>query len=312
MTVEDKLATVGDEKLRRLGTYASVGVATLLIVAKLIAYLMTDSVAMMSSLLDSTVDLIASLVTVYGVAQALQPPDREHRFGHGKAEPLSALAQAAFIVGSLVLLIYEALNRLYHPHSLNNQSLAYGVMAFSIVMTIFLIAFQRYVIRRTSSIAIGADSLHYLGDLAVNIAVVASFVLYEVTGLYWLDPVFAIAIAVGLGYSAFHIAQHALKVLMDQELPDEQRNKIKSIVKAMPKVQGLHDLRTRTDGDRIFIEFHLELDGEMTLRAAHMIDDAIMHAIKKEFPNSDVLIHQDPEGLDEVRLDEKIARVEGA
>jgi ferrous-iron efflux pump FieF len=207
-----------------------------------------------------------------------------------------------------VLLGYEALSRLYKPQALHDENLGYAVMALAIVLTLMLVIFQRIVIKRTKSMAIGADRIHYLGDLGINIAVVAALALSQATGHYWYDPVFAIAIAAGMTISAIHIAKDALHVLMDRELPDEDRQKIKSIVQAQAKVRGLHDLRTRTDGERIFIEFHLELDPDMTLRAAHQIDEAIMEAIRKAYPNSDVLIHQDPDGLEEDRLDTKIAR----
>ncbi len=306
MTAKIGYAQAGNDKLRRGATYASASVAVVLIIAKMVAYFMTDSMAMLSSLVDSTVDLMASLVTIYGVASALRPPDHDHRFGHGKAEPLAALGQAAFIAGSSVLLCYEALHRLYHPQSIQNTNLGYSVMAGAIVLSVFLIFFQRYVIRRTASMAIGADNIHYLGDLAVNLAVIAAFGLYQFTGLDWFDPVFALAIALGLIMSAFHIAKEALNILMDRELPDQDRAKIISIVKARPLVRGVHDLRTRSDSDRVFIEFHLELDGTTTLQKAHEVTDDIMGALKKEFPSSDILVHQDPAGLIEDRLDAQI------
>jgi len=304
---KEHLLAIGNDRLRRLATYASIAVATILIAAKLLAYFMTDSVAMLSSLLDSTIDLIASLVTAYGVASALRPPDREHRFGHGKAEPLAALAQAAFIVGSSVLLGYEALSRFYTPHNIEHEPIGYMVMVLAIVLTIFLVVFQHLVVHRTHSMAIGADRLHYVGDLAINFAVIASFALHQVTGIEWFDPLFAMAIAGGLTFSAWHIAMHALHVLMDHELPEADRAKIKQIVKAQAKVRGIHDMRTRSDSDRIFVEMHVEMDGDMNLRAAHKVADAIMEAICKEFPGADVLVHQDPAGLEEDRLDTQIA-----
>lgn len=303
---KEELLAIADNRLRRLATYASITVAVVLIAAKLVAYFMTDSVAMLSSLLDSTIDLLASIVTAYGVSSALRPPDRQHRFGHGKAEPLAALGQAAFITGSSVLLGYEALHRLIHPRPIENEKVGYIVMAFAIVLTIFLVRFQHYVIHRTNSMAIGADKFHYLGDLAVNVAVAAAFGLYQWTGLDWFDPIFGILIAGGLTAGAFKIAVKALSVLMDHELPESDREKIKGIITSQPKVRGVHDMRTRSDSDRAFIEFHLELDGNMALREAHVIADDLMDAIQREFSNADVLIHQDPAGLPEDRLDEKI------
>ena len=307
MTVKDISTSSSDDSLRRWATYASVVVAALLIVAKLAAYFITDSVAMMSSLLDSTVDFIASSITVYGVAHALRPPDHNHRFGHGKAEPLTTLAQAGFIVGSSILLGYEALGRLYHPHTMQNAITGYIVMAVASVVTIGLIEFQRYVIRRTSSMAIDADRLHYVGDLVINIAVIVAFALYEATGITWLDPLFAVLISSGLIFSASRIAIKAMRILMDEELPDADRRKITEIVTALPKVRGMHDLRTRSDGDRQFIQLHVELDGNMNLRDAHVIGDEIMSAIHKHYPDADITVHQDPEGIKEDRLDEIIS-----
>jgi ferrous-iron efflux pump FieF len=168
--------------------------------------------------------------------------------------------------------------------------------------------FQRYVISRTSSMAIGADHLHYLGDLAINFAVIIAFGLHQWTGAGWFDPAFALAIAGGLIYSAIHIAEHALMVLMDHELPESDRAKIKAIVESLPDVRGIHDMRTRSDSDRVFMEFHVELDGDMTLRSVHHIDENIMAALRADFPNADILIHVDPAGVKEDRLDEQIEK----
>ena len=307
---KSELLAISNNKLRRMATYASIGVATVLIVAKLAAYLMTDSVAMLTSLFDSTFDLAASIVTAYGVSSALRPPDREHRYGHGKAEPLAVLAQAIFIIGSSVVLGYEAANRLYHPHEIENEGVGYAVMAIAIAMTMALIAFQHHVVRKTHSTAVGADKLHYIGDLAVNLSVVAAFLLHQLTGLSWFDPVFAIAIASGLLVSAFHLLKQSLFALMDAELPPEQRQKIRNIVFGQHGVLGIHDMRTRSDSDKIFIELHVEMDGNITLLAAHDLSEKIVDALNVEYPNADVTIHQDPAGIVEDRRDVQIARQE--
>jgi len=292
--------------MRRSATYASMVVSITLIAAKLTAFFNTDSVAILSSLLDSTIDLLAAAVTTFGVASALRPPDHDHRYGHGKAEPLAALAQAAFITGSSVLLLYEALSRLYHPQAIKDEDFGYVVMIFAIVLSVSLVIYQHYVVRRAGSMAINADRLHYMGDVAVNAAVIVAFGLYQLTGIEWFDPLFAILIALALTFNAYRIATQALHVLMDRELPDSDREKIKTIVRAQSSVRGMHDLRTRTDGERIFIEFHLELDGNMPIKEAHEIDEAIMRDIHKAFPQADVLVHQDPAGIHEQRLDEQI------
>lgn len=297
---------IGGQRMRRLATYFSVAVATTLIITKLMAWVMTDSVTMLSSLLDSTIDLIASCVTAYGVASALRPPDQDHRFGHGKAEPLAALAQAAFIVGSSVLLAYEALGRLYEPRVVQQENVAYAVMGLAMVLTFALVQFQRYVIRHTGSVAVHADHLHYVGDLASNFAVICAFLLTKATGLAWIDPACALLIAVYLVRSAWGIARQALNILMDQELPDDDRKKIMGIITAQPLVMGVHDVRTRFDSDRIFIEAHVEMDGELTLNTTHDVAEGIIAAIRTHYPNAEVLVHQDPKGHEEDRLDTRI------
>jgi len=300
------LSNLSKDRLRRYATFASASVAFILIIAKLIAYLLTGSVAMLSSLLDSTVDLVASLVTVYGVASALRPPDHNHRFGHGKAEPLAALTQAAFIVGSSVLLIYQALSYFYHPHDIEHEDIGYGVMMGAIVLTMLLVGFQRYVVHKTQSMAIGADRLHYVGDLLINIAVIGTFVIYKWTGIRAVDPLFAILISCVLFYNASQIVRDALHVLMDRELPVEDRTKIMDLVRAHPDVRGVHDMRTRSDSERIFVEMHVEIDGDLKVRAAHKIIDELMKVVRRDYPHADVMIHQDPEGLEEERLDHRI------
>ena len=308
MIDKHELLAIGNDRLRRKATYASVSVATILIVAKLAAYLMTDSVAMLSSLLDSLFDLVASLVTAYGVASALRPPDHEHRYGHGKAEPLAALAQAAFIIGSSLVLGYEAVSRLYHPQGIEHETVGYAVMGLAIVLTTGLVTFQHHVVHETHSTAIGTDRLHYVGDIAVNLAVVIAFALHHFTGQNWFDPVFAIAIASGLLVSAFHVLKLALIALMDAELPDDRRAHIRDIVRRQSGVTGVHDMRTRSDSDHIFIELHVEMDGAISLLQAHELSEKIIDAINAEIPNADIVIHQDPAGLIEDRRDAQIAR----
>ena len=306
MIHKHELLAIGNDRLRRLATYASIGVASILVAAKLAAWVMTDSVAMLSSLFDSGFDLIASLITAFGVASALRPPDHNHRYGHGKAEPLAALAQSGIIIGSAVLLGIEAIGRFYHPHDIQNESVGYAVMALSIIMTFALVSFQHHVVHETGSHAIGADRLHYVGDLAINLAVVAAFVLRRLTGMEWFDPAFAIAIAAGLLVTAFHIVRQALGALMDAELPDDQRTRIRDIVMRQPGVMGVHDMRTRSDSDRIFIELHVEMDLQTTLLVAHELAERITDAVCAEVPNADIVIHQDPAGVEEERRDVRI------
>lgn len=290
-----------EERLMRLATYAAVALACVLIVIKFAAYLLTGSVSMLSTLIDSLLDAAASLVNLVAVRHALVPADREHRFGHGKAEALAGLGQSAFIAGSAVFLLVLAGDRLYHPRAIENGGLGMGVMAVSMALTAVLVLFQRYVIRRTRSIAISADSLHYAGDVAVNLAVLLAFLLSAELGWHLADPLFALAIGCYILWNAWQIARSAYDMLMDRELPDAERERIKEIARAHPKVRDLHDLRTRASGRNSFIQFHLEMDGRMTLTEAHELADEVEAAILREFPGAEVIIHEDPEGVAETR-----------
>ena len=288
-------------QLMKRATYASVAVVSVLVVAKTGAWLLTNSVSVLSSLLDSMLDAAASLVNLVAVRHALTPADREHRFGHGKAEPLAGLAQAAFIAGSSALLVLEALNRLASPSRLAHAEIGIAVMLLSIVLTVALVAYQRRVIRATGSVAIDADSLHYQGDLLLNGSVILSLGLSMWLGWGALDPVFAVAIAGFLLHSAWSISRNSLDRLMDRELPDADRARLRAIVLANPEVQAVHDLRTRSSGPYLFIQFHLEMDGGMTLRHSHEVSDAVEREILAAYPNAEVIIHQDPAGIEETR-----------
>ena len=288
-------------RLMRWATYASVSVATVLIITKFTAWLLTDSVSLLSTLIDSLLDAAASLINLLAVHHALQPADREHRFGHGKAEPLASLAQGAFIFGSAVFLLIEAGERFAHPKALVNPEIGYGVMVFSIVLTVTLVIFQRYVVRRSGSLAIRADSLHYQTDVLINGSVILS--LFLTSEMRWLaaDPLFAAGIAAYIIRTAWKIGLDAFNILMDRELPDEDSNQITEIALAHEGVRGLHDLRTRSSGTHVFIQMHLEMDGEITLNEAHVIADAVELDLLRVFPNAEVIVHEDPEGVEEVR-----------
>jgi ferrous-iron efflux pump FieF len=286
-------------RLMKSASYASVTVAVTLILAKLGAWIVTDSVAILSTLIDSLLDALASIITLFAVHQSLVPADREHRFGHGKAEALAALGQAAFITGSACLLVFEAVRRLFEPHAVTRELVGIAVMVLSIVLTLALVQYQRYVVRKTDSVAIGADSLHYVGDLLVNGGVIAALAATAWLGWQWLDPVLALAVAAYILLSAWRIARSSLDMLMDRELPDEDRTRIREIALSHPGVHEMHDLRSRRSGTDTFIQLHIELDGELTLEQAHDISDTVEEEIRAAFPNAEVIIHQDPLGLDE-------------
>ncbi len=281
-------------RLMRLATYASVAAASALIVVKLGAWWLTDSVSLLSSLVDSLLDAAASLVTLLAVRQSLVPADREHRFGHGKAEPLAALLQSGLIGGSAVLLAIEGLHRLIQPQVVQQGTLGIGVMVFSILVTFALTRFQRYVVRRTGSRAIAADALHYLSDLLTSGAVIVALVLASEFGLLRADPLIGLGVACFILYSAYRIGRDALDILMDRELPPEDRERILQVVRSHDEVLGIHDLKTRSSGSRIFIQLHLELDGSLTLYRAHAVAETVESDLQTAFPGAEVIIHQDP------------------
>lgn len=280
--------------LMRRATYASVTVAFALISIKFVAYILTGSVALLSSLIDSVLDSLASILNFIAVRHALEPADKEHRFGHGKAEPLAGLGQAAFIMGSSLFLIFEAINRFVNPQQIQHGNIGIAVMLISLFATIILVIYQRHVVKQTGSLAIQADSIHYFSDIALNISVILALVISAYTGWTLADPIAALLIAIYIIYSAWKIVRQSLDQLMDRELSDEDRQKIKSIAIGHPGVASLHELRTRASGKDIFIQTHLDMDGEISLNEAHRIGDEVEAELQAAFPNADILIHQDP------------------
>ena len=279
--------------LLKLASVASVMTAGFLIVAKLIAWYVTGSVGLLASLVDSVMDSIASLINLFAIRYSLQPADAEHRFGHGKAEPLAGLAQAAFIAGSAIFLIFHAIDRLRLAQPLEHVGIGVGVMVLAIVLTLMLLAVQRYVIRKTDSTAIRADSLHYATDLLTNVSILLALYLTTL-GWTWADPVFAIAVAIYIFYSAFNIGHDAFQQLMDRELPADILQKIQETAMSHPEVTGTHEMRTRQAGHTRFVQLHLELDEDMSLKRAHEIADEVEMEIMAFLPGAEVLIHQDP------------------
>jgi ferrous-iron efflux pump FieF len=252
----------------------------------------------MASLADSGLDLIGSIINLLAVGHALTPADREHRFGHGKAEPLAGLAQGAFIAGSALFLVIESVQRLISPQPIEHGGVGLVVMAISIVAVTALVVLQRMTVARTGSPAIGADSIHYFGDLVTNLGVVAGIVLSTQFGWLLADPIVGIIIAGILSYSALHVFRQSYDQLMDRELPEDERARIKTIVMGHEDVRSLHDLRTRAAGISTFIQMHIELDPALSLTRAHEVSDAVEADLCAAFPNAEVIIHQDPEGLE--------------
>ena len=280
--------------LMRAAGYASVMVALVLIALKLWAYWQTSSVAMLSSLADSALDFVASLITFVALRVALMPADKEHRFGHGKSEAVAGVAQAIIITGSAVFVAVRAVARILDPAPIEALSIGLSVMTASLVLTIGLVAFQSFVVRRTGSVAVNADAAHYRADILTNVAVIVALFLSSEFGWLYADPILGLIVVLLILASARTVVQSALRDLMDHELPDKDREAIRRIAMNHADVLGVHEMRTRSSGVEQFVQLHIELDGILTLRRAHDISDEVEAQIKSQFPAADVLIHTDP------------------
>lgn len=281
-------------RLLRLATRASVTVAGILILTKAVAWCLSGSVSMLAGLTDSVLDGFTSLLNLLAVHYALRPADDDHRYGHGKAESLAGMAQALFIAGSAVLIAFQAVERLHHPEPVGAPWLSIGVIVLSLVLTSALLVLQHRVIRATGSNAVRADSLHYRSDLMLNGSILLALAL-EAFGWQQVDAWFGLGIAVYILWSAIQIARESFSVLMDEELPTEVSQHMLELACAVPGVLGAHDLRTRISGSRWFVQLHLELPGDLTLRVAHGISDQAADAIHAAYPRAEVLVHADPQ-----------------
>ena len=279
-----------------LAAWLASGTAFILVMLKLYAWLVTDASAMLASATDSLLDLFASLMSLVILRFALQPPDEEHKFGHGKAESLAGLVQSAFVMGSAVLLMINGVARIINPVMIEKTNVGIAVTIFTIFMTLALVVVQKRVIAKTQSVAISADSLHYQSDLILNLGVLAALLLSE---NYWLraDGFFTLLVGSYLLYGAIKIVWISVNHLMDHELPEEETAKIKQIVDKHPHTLGLHDLRTRQAGNMKFIQFHLEFADHLSLKEAHAIGDKIEAEICAEFASCEVFIHHDPQSV---------------
>lgn len=289
--------TADSARLNRSAALASVSVATLLVVLKGYAAWSTGSTAMLGSLADTALDLVASLATLVGVWVAAQPSDDKHRFGHGKAEALAALFQVVLISISALGLALRGIEQLIAGGRTEAAGEGIGVSLIAIAATLALLAWQARVIRRTRSLAVRTDHLHYRSDLALNLAVIAALALDQYGGLRGADPLFGLAIAAWLGWGAWNASQEAVEQLMDKEWPEEKKAHFLDVVARHPELKGVHDLRTRTSGNRDFVQFHVWVDPGMTVRHAHRVMDEVEAKLHAEFPEVEILIHPDPEGL---------------
>jgi ferrous-iron efflux pump FieF len=294
-------------RLNRIAASASLATAILLTTTKLVAAIVSDSLAMMASMIDSLADIAGSAITFVAIRISQQPPDRAHRYGHGKAESLSALAQASLVMGSAIFVLVGAADRLLDPRPIDPGAFPIAVLVFAIVATFGLVVFQQWVVNRTGSTAIAADRLHYTADFATNILVLLTLLATSSFTIVWLDPLAAALVALYLAWHAWKIGRRAVDTLMDRELAAADRARVKALVLAHPDVQDCHDLRTRQAGNTTFIELHIELDPAMTIRRAHRVTDDLEATLTEVFGDAEIIIHQEPAGLQDDRLDHRIA-----
>ena len=293
---ETTITAVERSRLTARAAIASTAMALILIGMKTWATIHTSSMAMLGSLADSGLDLIASLIVLLGVRVAAQPADYEHRFGHGKAEALAALVQVILITLSAMFIAFRSVQRLLSRAPTADAELGIGVSIIAMVLTIALITYQRQVVRRTGSLAIGTDRLHYSSDLMLNGSVIVALVLDQFVGLTGADAVFGLLIALWLLWGAWSASSHALDQLMDKEWPDGLRERFLAAAREYPELAGLHDFRTRTSGTHHFVQFHVWVPAEWTVQEAHDRLDRVEEQLQQRFPNTEILIHVDPEG----------------
>jgi len=284
-------------RLTRSAAFASIATALLLAGLKVWAVLKTDSTAMLGSLADTGLDLVASAATLTGVWIAAMPADAGHRFGHGKAEALAAMFQVVLISLSAFGLAFRAVSHLLAGERVAAASEGIVVSLIAIAATFALLWWQRHVIRKTGSLAIRTDHVHYRSDLFLNLGVIAALVLDRYLGIAGADPLFGLAIALWLAWGAYRASLEAIDHLMDKEWPDEKRDQFLAVLARHPELKGVHDLRTRTSGAHDFVQFHAMVNGDMTVAEAHRVMDEIEERIERDFPGVEVLIHPDPEGL---------------
>lgn len=282
-----------DSSLTQSAAVMSICVAAILILIKGFAWADSDSSSVLASFADSSLDIIVSLINFFAIRFAFAPADKEHPFGHGKAESLAALMQSAFIAGSAFVLLLHAGERLIHQQEIKSLGTATGVMAVSLVLTLLLVIYQRWVYSRTGSLALKADSAHYMSDILANGAVIIALFAAQ-AGVIWLDPIVALLIVLALLKSAYSIAKESMDMLMDHSLDPEVEDKVKSLVKKNNHILGCHDIKTRQSGNVQFIQLHLDFPATVSLQVAHEAGEWLVAELIREYPRADVFIHHDP------------------
>ena len=289
------------DSLVRSASIASLLVASTLIVLKYYGWVTTTSVSLLGSLADSLIDFLASVFVFVAISYSILPADAKHRFGYGKSEGLAAFVQSLFIGISGIYVCFEAIKRLLNPSQINQPSIAIWVILVSIVLTLALIMYQKYVVKKSKSVAIESDQYHYLTDTYINLSVLFSIVITGWTRFVFIDALVGLLISGVVLYTSVTLLKKSFKILLDQEIQSDDRDRIREIALGHPKVLGFHDLRTRDTGRKYIIQFHLELDPNMSLLESHEITDEVTDNVLRVYPDSELIIHTDPLGIDEER-----------
>ena len=287
--------------LVRSASIASLLVASTLIVLKYYGWVTTTSVSLLASLADSLIDFLASVFVFVAISYSILPADAKHRFGYGKSEGLAAFVQSLLIGISGIYVCFEAIKRLLNPSQINQPSTAIWIILVSIVLTLALVMYQKYVVKKSKSIAIESDRYHYLTDTYINLSVLFSIAITGWTRFVFIDALVGLLISGVILYTSVTLLKKSFKILLDQEIQSDDRDRIREIALDHPKVLGFHDLRTRDTGREYIIQFHLELDPNMSLLESHEITDEVTDNILKLYPDSELIIHTDPLGIDEER-----------
>ena len=299
------MAIERNNRLVKIASYASVTTAVIIMLAKSYAWLATESQSILASLIDSLLDISSSVINLIAIRVSLLPADDNHRFGHEKFQDLAILSQSMFFFASCLFTLFSSSKSLFSGSELVNLELGANVMYFCVFLTFILVCFQSYVISKTKSKIISADKLHYFSDFITNIAVIIS--IYLSATFWYIDALAGIGISLYVMYASYRLFREAIRNLADEEFPQKEKDKILSIVSNYNQVKGIHELKTRYAASKPFIQFHLELDGNITLYRSHEMADKLMKDLLQEFPEAEITIHQDPAGLEQdVNYREKI------
>lgn len=285
-----------NQRLMRWATYASVGMATALLIGKIIAWWLSDSLAMLSSLTDSLFDVVTSVMNMIALRYALKPADDDHRFGHTSIEDIAGLAQFAFIAAAMLIIILQSLERLANPQPMQHEMLGIIVSTVAMIATTVLVTFQTIVAKRSGSLIIASDRMHYAGDIAFNLGVLIALVLTASFNMPWADPAMAMLIAIVILWSTRSIGIRAFNNLMDREMPDEEKATIEQIVRRDSAIRGVHGVKTRYSGTKPFIQMHIDLDASLSFADAHAITDRLEKALLDAYPGGEIIIHPDLHG----------------